>query len=209
MIASLCSCFSSAVGLPFDTNLWIPSRFPDDAYDRIWYPWNDTIWTMINTSSPINLREDNGYQPPLSVMNTAAIRSESSENFTFYFPTVDLNKSFQYQIFFHFAELEQLRSNEFRQFNIFIDGVFAHGPFSPVYLSADTIFIYSALNGLNKHVIDFWKTTTSTLPPILNALETFILQPLSAPPTDNRDGKSLSITYIFIHHEFSETFHLN
>ncbi|XXG57215.1 hypothetical protein AAC387_Pa03g4429 [Persea americana] len=162
-------------------------RFPDDAYDREWYPWGEIPWTLINTSSPINLKEDIGYQPPRRVMNTAVIPSESSENFTFNFPTVDLNKSFQYQIFMHFAELEQLRSNELRQFNIFIDGVFAHGPFSPVYLSADTIFIYSALNGLNKHVIDFWKTTTSTLPPILNAVETYILQPLSAPPTDSRD----------------------
>ncbi|KAJ8614037.1 hypothetical protein MRB53_036720 [Persea americana] len=162
-------------------------RFPDDAYDRVWNPWGGNPWTLINTSSPINLKEDNGYQPPLSVMNTAVIPSKSSENFSFYFPTVNPNESFQYQLFMHFAELELLRSNEIRQFNIFIDGVFAQGPFSPVYLSADTIFIYSALNGLNKHVIDFWKTTTSTLPPILNAVETYILQPLSAPPTDSRD----------------------
>ncbi|RWR78139.1 putative LRR receptor-like serine/threonine-protein kinase isoform X3 [Cinnamomum micranthum f. kanehirae] len=166
-------------------------RFPDDAYDRLWSPWGHNSWTLINTSSPINLKEDNGYQPPLSVMNTAAvIPSESSWNFSFYFPTVDLNKSFQYQIFMHFAELEQLRSNELRQFNIFIDGVFANGPFSPVYLSADTIIFYSALNGLSRHTIDLCKTTSSTLPPVLNAKETFIIQKLPT-PTDSKDVNAI------------------
>lgn len=54
-------------------------------------------WTTINTSSPINLLEDIGYQPPVPVMNTAVIQSNLSRNFTMRFPTVDSSKSFQYQ----------------------------------------------------------------------------------------------------------------
>ncbi|XVF26886.1 hypothetical protein REPUB_Repub14bG0058400 [Reevesia pubescens] len=47
---------------------WFDVRLKDDAYDRIWWPYERNDWTQINTS------EDGGnnrYQPPWVVMNTA------------------------------------------------------------------------------------------------------------------------------------------
>ncbi|RWR78143.1 putative LRR receptor-like serine/threonine-protein kinase [Cinnamomum micranthum f. kanehirae] len=164
-------------------------RFPDDVYDRIWYPWGENPWISINTSSPINLREDLGYQPPLPVMNTAVMPSNVSDNLSFYFPTADfVDPRLQYHLFMHFAELRQLRSNESREFNFSIDGEYVYGPFSPSNLSVTTIFTPSPLSGQNYHEIDLCKTTSSTLPPILNAVEIFILEPFSTTPTETKDA---------------------
>lgn len=122
-------------------------------------------------------------------MNTAALPPSASDNFSFYFPTSDFDPRVLYNVFMHFAELEHLQSNQFREFDFFIDGNYVSGPFSPTYLSADTIVIESALNGRDQHTIDLRKTESSTLRPMLNAKETFILRPLSAIPTDDKEGK--------------------
>ena len=89
----------------------------------------------------------------------------------------------------HFAELQQLKSSQPREFNITINGDLLYGPFSPEYLSGNTIFSVSPLSGQNQHEVVFSKTTSSTLPPIFNAEEIFVLEPLSGTPTDSKDGK--------------------
>ena len=89
----------------------------------------------------------------------------------------------------HFAELQQLKRNESREFKIIVNGNLFYGPFSPEYLSEETVFHASPLSGKNQHDVVFSKTKSSTLPPIFNAEEIFVLEPLSATPTDSKDGK--------------------
>ncbi|RWR78194.1 putative LRR receptor-like serine/threonine-protein kinase [Cinnamomum micranthum f. kanehirae] len=161
-------------------------RYPDDDYDRIWSPWVENFWTPINTSFSINLRKDVGYQPALAVMNTAAMPTNTSANLSFYFPTSNVDPRLQYHVFMHFAELEQLQKNQSREFNFSLDGKYALGPFSPTYLSVNTIFTMSPLSGQDQHVVDLYKTMSSTLPPILNAVEVFIVKQLTS-PTDGQD----------------------
>ncbi|KAJ8638599.1 hypothetical protein MRB53_012866 [Persea americana] len=165
-------------------------RYTDNDYDRIWSPWLENFWTPINTSFSINLRKDVGYQPALAVMNNAAMPTNTSANLSFYFPTSNVDPRLQYPVFLHFAELEQLQNNQSREFNFSLDGKYALGPFSPKYLSVSTIFTTSPLSGQDQHVVDLYKTTSSTLPPILNAVEFFIVEQQTS-PTDGQDGKLL------------------
>ena len=165
----------------------------------------ENFWTPINTSFSINLRKDVGYQPALAVMNNAAMPTNTSANLSFYFPTSNVDPRLQYHVFLHFAELEQLQNNQSREFSFSIDGKYVYGPFSPKYLSVGTIFITSPLSGQTQHVVDLYKTTSSTLPPILNAVEIFIVKQLTS-PTDGQDGK---LCCIFIHHDSPGIFYLN
>ncbi|KAJ8638569.1 hypothetical protein MRB53_012836 [Persea americana] len=164
-------------------------RYPDDAYDPVWSPRGDNPWIPINTSSSINLSKDIGYQPPLPVMNTSVMLSNLSENFSFYFPRSNGDPRLQYHVFMHFAELERLQSNHSREFNFYMDGNYAYGPFSPKYLSVVTIFTTIPLSGRDQHTIDLCKTMSSTLPPNLNAVEVFTITQLSTSPTNSTDGK--------------------
>ncbi|RWR78169.1 putative LRR receptor-like serine/threonine-protein kinase [Cinnamomum micranthum f. kanehirae] len=181
-------------------------RFPDDTYDRIWYSWGQNSWVQINTTGPINFREDIGYKPPAPIMNSG-VMSLDLDNLSFYFPTSNIDPTLQYYVYVHFAELEILPSTQSRQFNFYIDGHYSFGPFSPEYLSVNTI-VTSTLSNRDQHVIDLCKTTSSLLSPILNAMEIFFIQQLLATPTDSKDGKAM-IYFIFIQHDFLETFHLN
>lgn len=165
----------------------------------------ENFWTPINTSFSINLRNHVGYQPALAVMNTAAMPTNTSANLSFYFPTSNVDPRLQYHVFLHFAELEQLQNNQSREFNFSLDGKYALGPFSPKYLSVNTIFTTSPLSGRDQHVVDLYKTASSTLPPILNAVEVYIVKQLTS-PTDGQDGK---LCCIFIHQDSPGIFYLN
>ncbi|XXG57301.1 hypothetical protein AAC387_Pa03g4490 [Persea americana] len=164
-----------------------PIRYPDDAYDRIWTVWMPDGWTPINNSSPGNSWSQNDFRLPLPVINTAVIPSDPNNNLTFYFPTRNGDPKLQYHVYMHFSELQQLKRNESREFSIIVNGDLFYRPFSPKYLSENTVYSVSPLSGKNQHWVVFSKTTSSTLPPIFNAEEIFILEPLSATPTDSKD----------------------
>ncbi|RWR78147.1 putative LRR receptor-like serine/threonine-protein kinase [Cinnamomum micranthum f. kanehirae] len=161
-------------------------RYPDDAYDRIWTVWVRDGWTPINNSSPVNLWSDD-YRLPLPVINTAVVPSDPDNNLSFYFPTSNGDPRLQYHVYIHFAELQQLKSNQSREFNVTVNGNHFYGPFSPKYLSETTGFNVPPWSGKNQHEVVLFKTASSTLPPIFNAEEIFVLEPLSATPTDSKD----------------------
>ncbi|RWR78151.1 putative LRR receptor-like serine/threonine-protein kinase [Cinnamomum micranthum f. kanehirae] len=164
-------------------------RYPDDAYDRIWFiSVVRDGWTPINNSSPVNLWNNDYYRVPLPVINTAVIPSDPNNNLSFSFPTSNGDPKLQYCIYMHFAELQQLKSNQSREFNIIVDGNLFYGPFSPEYLIGSTVFSVSRLSLKNQHEVVFYKTESSTLPPVFNAEEIFVFEPLSATPTDSKDG---------------------
>ncbi|RWR78198.1 putative leucine-rich repeat receptor-like serine/threonine-protein kinase isoform X1 [Cinnamomum micranthum f. kanehirae] len=162
-------------------------RYPDDAYDRIWTVWVRDGWTPINNSSPVDLwSDDYYYRLPLPVINTAVIPSDPNNNLTFYF-SMNGDPKLQYHVYMHFAELQQLKRNQSREFNIIVNGNLFYGPLSPKYLYRNTIFSSSPLSGTKLHSVVISKTKSSTLPPIFNAEEIFVLEPLFRIPTDSRD----------------------
>ncbi|KAJ8638601.1 hypothetical protein MRB53_012868 [Persea americana] len=74
-----------------------------------------------------------------------------------------------------------LQNNQSREFDFSLDGEYALGPFSPKNLSVNTIFTTSPLSGRDQHVVDLYKTASSPFPPILNAVEVFIVKQLTSP----------------------------
>lgn len=91
-------------------------------------------------------------------------------------------------IYLHFAELENLQPNQPRLFNIFLNGKLWEGSFVPRYLSTTTVT--NIPDGEIGQQFQIWinQTETSTLPPILNAVEFYTLKQFLQGQIDQEDG---------------------
>lgn len=145
-------------------------------------------WRQLSTSlSPDDLAQ-NYYEPPVVVMSTAATPTNTSAPLQFYWDSDDVKD--QYYIYMHFNEVEKLTTNETRAFNITVNGKFWYdGPMIPEYKITSTLFSPSALTGATRYLFSLFKTETSTLPPILNAFEIYIVKDFSQSETAQDDGK--------------------
>jgi hypothetical protein len=76
--------------------------------------------------------------------------------------------------YMHFAELQTLRANDAREFNVTMNGIYTYGPYSPKPLKTETIYdkIPEQCDG-GACLLQVVKTLKSTLPPLLNAIEAF------------------------------------
>ncbi|KAK0595490.1 hypothetical protein LWI29_007183 [Acer saccharum] len=158
-------------------------RFPDDVYDRIWFPYSFSKWDQINTSLSIN---SNDFQIPQILMMSAATPNNASQPLNFSIDTKDTASKLY--VYLHFAELEVLLPNQSRQFNISINGRFLYGPVVPNYLAATTAYSTSVLSGeQGRYEFSIFKSEKSTLPPILNAVEFYIVKQLLQSETDQID----------------------
>lgn len=169
-------------------------RYPDDAYDRIWTPYNSNDWKQINTSLPVDqASSSSSYSfitlPPSTVMRTAATPSNDSNNMEFHFmPSYD-NASIYYA-YMYFAEIQKLQENQIREFNIFLNGSpFNANPIRPSYL--ETLYYLAAMNG---PLLQVWinKTDTSNLPPLFNAIEIYKPKDFSQSQTQQTDGMCIA-----------------
>ncbi|KAB1218471.1 hypothetical protein CJ030_MR3G026351 [Morella rubra] len=91
-----------------------------------------------------------------------------------------------YYLYMHFAEFIKLEANQSRSFNITFNGEPWFGPFVPRYLNAQIVFTKSALTG-GKYAFSIFKTESSTLPPIINAIELFSVKYLLQSETHQDD----------------------
>ncbi|KAL6285556.1 hypothetical protein ACE6H2_009946 [Prunus campanulata] len=158
-------------------------RYPDDIYDRFWYGYDRDEWTQLNTSSSINT--NNTYQPPSVVLATAATPKNVDDSVNiFWLPSDNTAK---YYVYMHFAEVEKLPGNESRQFNITRNGELYSGLFAPKYLSVSTIFSLSDWSRGQYITLSIIKAGNSTLPPILNAFETYMVKDFAEPETNQQD----------------------
>ncbi|KAE8705170.1 putative leucine-rich repeat receptor-like protein kinase [Hibiscus syriacus] len=157
-------------------------RYSQDIYDRAWSPYQTTDWTQIATSSDIR-NGLNDYQPPLLAMRSACTPANASQPLNF--PINSSIPNAQYYIYMHFAEIQELEANQSREFNIYINGNYWGGPYSPTYLSADTLYSPAALRDGE---ISLVRTTNSTLPPILNAIEMYTVKELVLLQTVDTEG---------------------
>lgn len=165
-------------------------RYEDDIYDRIWSPYSSSSWDSVNTSSSINTN-DNGYRAPFEVIRSAAIPRNDSSPLEFSWTTEDPNSKFH--VYLYFAEVEKLEKKQLRKFNISWNGSSLFGPLVPQYLDAATVSNLKSLVG-NEHRISIYRTQDSTLPPILNAVEIYVVRQLEAIPTLEQDGMFVFLT---------------
>ncbi|XP_028770227.1 probable LRR receptor-like serine/threonine-protein kinase At4g29180 isoform X2 [Neltuma alba] len=154
-------------------------RYEDDNYDRIWSPYGSSSWETLETSSAIN-GNNSGYNAPFEVIRTAARPKNESAPLEFSWKPNDPNSKFY--VYLYFAEVEKLQKKQLRKFNISWNGTPLFGPFVPSYLQATTVSNSKSLVG-NKHQISISRTGDSALPPILNAVEIYVVRQLDAIPT--------------------------
>ncbi|XP_050884242.1 putative leucine-rich repeat receptor-like protein kinase At2g19210 isoform X2 [Lathyrus oleraceus] len=146
-------------------------RYPDDIYDRIWTPYNSIDWKKIHTSLTVHPPSFNFLPlPPSAVMRTTSVPENDSDNVEFYFlPKYNASR---YYVYLYFAEIQKLKENQIREFNIFVNGkLLNNDPVNPLYLQS---MYYVSVISENKLELWFNKTSRSTLPPLFNAIEIYM-----------------------------------
>ncbi|XLR43007.1 hypothetical protein HN51_027043 [Arachis hypogaea] len=165
-------------------------RYRDDIYDFLWEPYSVNGWRqLISTNIDPNPSQkkayiDKNYVPPASVMRTAATPRNARDSLDFYF-------QFDYVaqihvVRFYFAEVQKLSANEIRSFNISVNGNYWKGPIVPTY--NQTVFYNfqsTYFERVSEYRFSLLPTEFSTLPPITNAIEIFLIKDFSQPQTQN------------------------
>ena len=169
-------------------------RYGDDRYDRMWFPYHG--FESINTSSTTDTLNESEYRLPPAVMTTAVrpINVNGSLEFSFdtKYPTL------KFDVYMHFAELEKLPQNQHREFNIELNGNLWERSVVPKYLDSTTIPTPQPVTGSNDLRFRLYRTLKSTLPPILNAMEIYIVKDFFQNSTDQEEGMFLLIFFCFL-----------
>lgn len=145
----------------------------------------------MNGTIDIDARENNdddAYKLPAQVLRTAARSRDVSYNLSFDFDSVfdtPLDKPYEYYVYLHFAEIEQLPNGQKRIIDITLNSK----PVPPHPLVLEYLKPVSLNYSTSGSVwFDINATSQSDAPPILNAYEIYKLIPNIASPTDDRDG---------------------
>ncbi|XP_031280586.1 putative leucine-rich repeat receptor-like protein kinase At2g19210 [Pistacia vera] len=166
-------------------------RYKDDKYDRIWMPINFPDWETLSQTFPVDAQVLNAtpFQPPTVVMGSACTPTNDSEAMFLNWDYSNDSTS-QYYFYIHFAEV-QLLGNQIREFNIYLNGNLAYGPVTHKLLPR-TVFTPSPVTqGTGSVWLKLNKTETSDLPPIMNAIEIYMVKQFSQLQTDQNDVRAI------------------
>lgn len=149
-------------------------RYPQDKFDRIWTSdYMGVLATSLNIVAVNNFQEPistNNTQdlPPAIVMQTAWITTEDS--LQLYLQSLNRTKSL---LLLYFAEIQQLNMTETRSFKVQINGQISQ-PITIVqnYSAVELAF---RLDGRQYIHLTLEKATDSTLRPMLNAFENYLV----------------------------------
>ncbi|MFS7964897.1 putative Malectin-like domain-containing protein [Helianthus anomalus] len=164
-------------------------RYPSDPYDRVWLSsGNTTILVHLRNDASVidvNVPDD----PPQAVLMNAIATENITRIITLGLGTFDYPIRYPAYLNFYFSETKELNSSEIRSFRIFKDNVPFSLPFVPRFgkvveytisnlsITTDTNFSIESLGD-------------STLPPLINAFEMFLISDALNDGTNNNDGKS-------------------
>ncbi|KAE8798736.1 putative leucine-rich repeat receptor-like protein kinase [Hordeum vulgare] len=180
---------------PTDANAVV--RYPHDPHDRLWWPKFDGItWANISTTEKVENREDDPFEVPTAVMQTAIIPQNASQNieFSLYPEFTPKDPSPGYIAILHFSGLQRLPSNALQEFYVNVNGEqLSSLSFMPYYLFA--VATYNSLpsqSGRSSCSITINATAKSTLPPIINAVEAFSVFPTTNVGTVSQDVSAIT-----------------
>ncbi|RWR78177.1 putative LRR receptor-like serine/threonine-protein kinase isoform X1 [Cinnamomum micranthum f. kanehirae] len=160
--------------------------YPEDPLDLGWQPDEDASWISFDTSQNVT-NKDKAMEPPSMVMMTAVRPVNKSD--ALYFNWTANDSSQKFQVYMHFAELELLGPNVTREFTVCCGNNSCYdAPIRPEYLVTTTIQNPQLLSGQQNYTCSFTKTPNSNFPPILNAIEIFVILQLPTTPTKEEDG---------------------
>ncbi|KAG9453803.1 hypothetical protein H6P81_006707 [Aristolochia fimbriata] len=164
-------------------------RYPDDTYDRIWTPVAGASGLTAVSSDSLVMLTDAADQPPSRVMQTALTTSTSSGSILLK-PNLGEEEVPAY-INMYFAEMSELDSTTQKREFVVRVGNESSDPVKPPYQGAtETTFFNLTASGNTSITLE--PTATSTLPPIISAMEVFVVSPL-AEGTNSDDMDALSV----------------
>jgi hypothetical protein len=125
-------------------------------------------------------------------MQNAATINGSRIDFS-WSPSVNISSS--YFFVFYFSELQNVQSNALRQFDIIINNkTWNMQPYSPPFLFTDSFS--GIVQGLASYSVSLVATKNATLSPILNAMEMYLVEPITEVATDPGDAMNLLMQYV-------------
>ena len=165
-------------------------RYKDDALDRIWNSYMSTSWESITAGFESYSYSETRFKLPGIIMSTAATPKNESEPLRFFLDMDDPSQRFY--LYMHFSEVLQLQGNQSRVFTIWLNGNLWSNAVAPERLTSTTIFSTNSVRG-SRLSFSLQKTGESMLPPIINALEVYVIKEFSQSTTDQEDGMLLSV----------------
>ncbi|KAK9266046.1 hypothetical protein L1049_017802 [Liquidambar formosana] len=164
-------------------------RYRDDGYDRIWVPYSMPNCVPFDTPLPIDTLGETEFDLPSKVMSTAVKPINGNGSLHLEFDTGD--PSLVFYVYMHFAELEKLLGNQFREFKIELNNKpWVRNSVVPIYLNSTTVNSTEPMRGPELR-FSIHKTPKATLPPILNAIEVYIVKEFFYKPTHREDVNAL------------------
>uniref|UniRef100_A0ACD5Z6S1 Uncharacterized protein n=1 Tax=Avena sativa TaxID=4498 RepID=A0ACD5Z6S1_AVESA len=101
-----------------------------------------------------------------------------------------IHRRSKYFFVFYFAELQNVPSNAVRQFDIIINNKTQNTePYTPAFLFVN--YFSSIVHGMSNYSVSLVSTKNATLPPILNAMEMYLVKPITEVATDPGDAKAM------------------
>ncbi|CAG7907436.1 unnamed protein product [Brassica rapa] len=164
-------------------------RYPKDAYDREWVRIGDSRLNFLNTSLSVNSSAP--YELPQDVISKAVVNKNVTENLSFYW-SVD-NRDYHALIYLHFAEIQTLQGNDTREFDIVWKGNDQNitvSSYRPPKLQLETLYNTPPLKCMysTQCTVELVMTQSSTLPPMINAMEAYIIMPFPDAGTNPEDA---------------------
>uniref|UniRef100_A0A0A0LFV5 non-specific serine/threonine protein kinase n=1 Tax=Cucumis sativus TaxID=3659 RepID=A0A0A0LFV5_CUCSA len=165
-------------------------RYKDDIYDRLWYAMTPlSAWTKLTTTEPINSNDPELFIPPQPVMSSAATPINATSPMEFNWVTQDVTAKFY--VFMFFTEIQKLKPNESRVFEILLNGnPWTKEQISLPYLQGVVSYSTTALTG-GTYNFALVRTPNSTHPPLLNAIEIYQVIDFPQSSTDEKDVESI------------------
>ncbi|XP_044336121.1 senescence-induced receptor-like serine/threonine-protein kinase [Triticum aestivum] len=168
------------------------TRYPTDDYDRFWESWPRTSYAWINLDTDKKVERlpgDSAFNVPSTIFQKAStidMNISSTSIIVAAGPNLD-TKSLQLLPIFHFADISN--SSLSRRFDIYSAEGLLFPDFSPLRFQMDSK--YKIGHFLQNADVFFTlnKTSSSRLPPLINALEVYSLVRMDNLTTDSGDAK--------------------
>ncbi|KAI3940680.1 hypothetical protein MKW98_029999 [Papaver atlanticum] len=174
-------------------------RYPEDSFDRIWgsYALNITrALIRVRSNSPsINVNVED--KPPEAVLRTTLTSNIKTSEGMSYRRTRNLTVPIHLNAYF--SEVIKLNSTQKRSFDIIVNNnldnsiILPKGPVVPPYGGTLKVHIRNMTTFNSSLFIVLKRTNDSTLPPLINALEEFIIGDKLAQGTNSNDVEALGL----------------